>query len=97
MVKHHPRIGIITNIELDHPDRYQDIQEVISIFQTFAEHCETLIGCVDDPIIREELAPTISYGLQPDSKADYTAKSVTYHDLGCRASIWERGGSVWES
>ena len=32
LVKHHPSIGVITNIELDHPDRYQDIQEVISIF-----------------------------------------------------------------
>lgn len=91
LVKHHPSMGVITNIELDHPDRYQDIKEVISIFQTFAAQCNTLIGCIDDPIIKEELALTISYSLDPDSGADYTAQNVTYHSQGSDAQIWERG------
>ncbi|MEM8828074.1 MAG: UDP-N-acetylmuramate--L-alanine ligase [Cyanobacteria bacterium P01_G01_bin.19] len=91
LVKHRPSIGIITNIELDHPDRYQDIQEVVSIFQTFAAQCNTLIGCIDDPIVREELPLTISYSLDPASGADYIAKNVTYHDRGSDAEIWERG------
>ena len=91
LVKHHPRMGIITNIELDHPDRYQDIQEVVSIFQTFAGQCNTLIGCIDDPIVRDQLALTISYGLNPDLDADYTAKNITYHDRGSNSQIWERG------
>ncbi|MEO0847011.1 MAG: UDP-N-acetylmuramate--L-alanine ligase [Cyanobacteria bacterium J06648_1] len=96
LVKHHPSIGIITNIELDHPDRYQDIEEVVSIFQTFASQCQTLIGCIDDPIIRDELALTISYGLNPDSGADYTAKNVTYHAQGSDSQIWERGVCLGE-
>ncbi|MEO1672217.1 MAG: UDP-N-acetylmuramate--L-alanine ligase, partial [Cyanobacteria bacterium J06631_2] len=91
LVKHHPAMGIITNIELDHPDRYQNIKEVIDIFQTFASQCQTLIGCIDDPIIRDELALTISYGLNPDLGADYTAKNVTYHAQGSSSEIWERG------
>ena len=91
LVKHHPSIGVITNIELDHPDRYQNIQEVIGIFQTFARQCKILIGCIDDPIIRDELALTISYGLNPDSGADYSAKNITYHAKGSEAEIWERG------
>ena len=96
LVKHHPSIGIITNIELDHPDRYQDIQEVISIFQTFARQCKTLIGCIDDPIVRSELALTISYSLNPDLGADYTAKKITYHGQGSDAEIWERGVCLGE-
>jgi UDP-N-acetylmuramate--alanine ligase len=96
LVKHHPSIGIITNIELDHPDRYQNIQEVVSIFQTFAGQCNTLIGCIDDPIIRDELALTISYGLNPDSSADYTAKNITYHAQGSNSQIWERGVCLGE-
>jgi UDP-N-acetylmuramate--alanine ligase len=91
LVKHHPSIGVITNIELDHPDRYQDLQEVINIFHTFAGQCNTLIGCIDDPIIRDELALTISYGLKPDLGADYTAKNITYHAQGSNSQIWERG------
>jgi UDP-N-acetylmuramate--alanine ligase len=96
LVKHHPSIGIITNIELDHPDRYQDIQEVVSIFQTFAGQCNTLIGCIDDPIIRDELALTISYGLNPELGADYTAKNITYHAQGSNSEIWERGSCLGE-
>ncbi|MCC0177693.1 UDP-N-acetylmuramate--L-alanine ligase [Waterburya agarophytonicola K14] len=96
LVKHHPSIGVITNIELDHPDRYQDIQEVIGIFQTFASQCNTLIGCIDDPIIREELALTISYSLDPDLGADYTAQNVSYHSQGSNAEIWSRGVCLGE-
>ncbi len=91
LVKHHPSIGVVTNIELDHPDRYQDLQQVVDIFQTFAGQCDTLIGCIDDPIIRDELAVTVSYGLNADLKADYTAKNITYHARGSEAEIWERG------
>ncbi|MEO0834895.1 MAG: UDP-N-acetylmuramate--L-alanine ligase [Cyanobacteria bacterium J06642_3] len=96
LVKHHPSIGVITNIELDHPDRYQDLGEVIDIFQTFAGQCSTLIGCIDDPIVREELALTVSYGLNPNSGADYTATNINYHSQGCNAEIWERGISLGE-
>ena len=96
LVKHSPSIGVITNIELDHPDRYQDIQEVIEIFQTFAAKCSTLIGCIDDPIIKDELPLTISYSLNPVSGADYTAKNITYHDSGSQAEIWERGVCLGE-
>ncbi|MEM7759526.1 MAG: UDP-N-acetylmuramate--L-alanine ligase [Cyanobacteria bacterium P01_A01_bin.40] len=96
LVKHHPSIGVITNIELDHPDRYQDIQEVINIFQTFAGQCNTLIGCIDDPIVREELALTISYGLSPNCGADYTATNITYHSQGSDSEIWEKGVCLGE-
>lgn len=91
LVKHHPSIGVITNIELDHPDRYQNIEEVVAIFQTFAQQCSTLVGCIDDPIVREELPLTISYSLNPNREADYTARNITYHDRGSDADIWERG------
>lgn len=91
LVKHHPSIGVITNIELDHPDRYQDLSQVIDIFQTFAGQCQTLIGCIDDPIVRDNLAITTSYGLNTDFKADYSAKNITYHSQGSEADIWERG------
>ena len=90
LIKHHPSIGVITNIELDHPDRYQDIQEVVDIFQTFAAQCNTLVGCIDDPLVAE-LPLTISYSLNPASGADYTVKEVNYHSLGSNAEIWSRG------
>jgi len=96
LVKHHPSIGIITNIELDHPDKYQDIQEVINIFQIFADQCQTLIGCIDDPIVRDELALNITYGLNPKLSPDYTATNIIYHARGSNSQIWERGACLGE-
>ena len=94
LVKHSPSIGIITNIELDHPDRYGDIKEVIEIFQTFAQQCQTVIGCLDDEVIRDNIALDISYSLNPATDADYTVTDVIYDAQGTQAQVWERGKSL---
>ena len=91
LVKHAPAIGIVTNIELDHPDRYQNITEVIDIFQTFAHQCQTVIGCLDDEIVRQNLTLDISYGLNEELSPDYTAKNIKYQAQSTEAEIWERG------
>jgi hypothetical protein len=67
-------IGIVTNIELDHPDHYSTLDEVIDIFKTFAGRCQTLIGSIDCATVREQLQPTISYSLDVDTGADYTGR-----------------------
>lgn len=91
LIKFAPKIGVITNIELDHPDHYATIDEVIQTFKTFAGQCDTLVGCIDNTEVREILRPTISYALQPKLKADYTVDQVTYHAEGTTARVWERG------
>lgn len=91
LVKFAPKIGVVTNIELDHPDHYATLDEVIEIFQTFAGQCETLIGCIDNAEVRQILRPTISYALQPELGADYTVDQVNYHAGGTTARVWERG------
>lgn len=91
LVKFAPKIGVITNIELDHPDHYATLDEVIEIFQTFAKQCETLIGCIDNAEVRQIVRPAISYALQPELEADYTVNQVNYHAGGTTAYVWERG------
>jgi UDP-N-acetylmuramate--alanine ligase len=91
LIKHSPKVGIITNIELDHPDHYQSLTEVIEIFQTFAHQCETVIGCLDDEVIAQNISVDISYSLKEDSNADYVARHVNYHAQGSIASVWEKG------
>ncbi len=84
-------IGVITNIELDHPDHYETLEQVINTFQIFAQRCKTVVGCIDDVIVRDSLQPTISYSLQRNSGADYAVDEVTYGADGTRARVWERG------
>lgn len=96
LVKFAPRLGVITNIELDHPDRYAHLDEVIEIFQTFAGRCQNSIGNADCPIVRERLKPKITYSLDAQSKADYTVDQVTYSGQGTTARVWERGQVLGE-
>ncbi len=91
LVKLAPEIGIVTNIELDHPDHYHNLDEVIDIFKTFANHSQTLIGCIDCISVRDALKPSISYSLNIDSGADYTVDCITYRADGTTARVWERG------
>jgi len=93
LVKLSAEIGIITNIELDHPDHYQNLEQVIETFQTFAQRCKILIGCIDCPTVRDRLQPQISYSLQPTG-ADYTVSDVEYRADGTTATIWERGQAL---
>jgi UDP-N-acetylmuramate--alanine ligase len=94
LVKLAAEIGIITNIELDHPDHYTTLDEVIATFQTFAGQCQTLIGCLDSPIVRQVLQPQIGYSVRSDADAnaaDYTVAQVIYQADGTSAQVYERG------
>ncbi|MGH7999216.1 MAG: UDP-N-acetylmuramate--L-alanine ligase [Brasilonema sp.] len=94
LVKHSPEIGIITNIELDHPDHYGTLEEVVQIFQTFAKGCKTLVGSIDCATVRDRLQPGITYSLNPDSGADYTVSNVDYRADGTTAVVWEKGKTL---
>ncbi len=94
LVKHAPEIGIITNIELDHPDHYETLEEVIDTFQTFAQGCKTLVGSIDCHTVRDRFKPTISYSLYPEKGADYTVTNIDYRADGTTALVWEKGKAL---
>ncbi|MDM9385473.1 UDP-N-acetylmuramate--L-alanine ligase [Chlorogloeopsis sp. ULAP01] len=94
LVKHAPEIGIITNIELDHPDHYGNLEEVVEIFQTFAKSCKILVGSIDCATVRDRLQPTISYSLYQETGADYTVTNIDYRADGTTALVWERGKAL---
>ncbi|TAO02927.1 MAG: UDP-N-acetylmuramate--L-alanine ligase [Phormidium sp. SL48-SHIP] len=91
LVKFESKVGVITNIELDHPDRYQSLEEVTGIFRTFAQRCQTTIGCIDCEVVRDRLKPDITYSLDRTLGADYSADGLDLSADGTRAQIWERG------
>lgn len=94
LVKHAPEIGIITNIELDHPDHYETLEQVVDTFQTFAQSCKIVVGCIDCETVRSSIQPTISYSLYPDTNADYYVTDVDYRADGSRALVWEKGKAI---
>ncbi len=94
LVKLSSHIGVITNIELDHPDHYSSLDQIVDIFERFVAKCGTVIGSVDCPTVRERINPAIGYSLDAHSGADYIATNIIEEATGTTAEIIERGESL---
>lgn len=78
----HPKILVITNIELDHPDIYASVDAVREAFLKFAHQLPTdgiVIACGDNEQVRnlmkEYTGKIITYGFSPQN--DYVVKRVS--------------------
>lgn len=93
LVRHHPTFGIITNIELDHPDHYQSLEQLVAIFEQFAQQSKNVVACVDCPIVKKYIKADLTYSLNPQSGANYIATNIVHSPYGSQAEIWEKG--IW--
>jgi UDP-N-acetylmuramate--alanine ligase len=91
LVKFQSYIGILTNVELDHPDHYKDLDEVVQTFQEFTRRCQTVIGSIDCAVVKEHFNPAISYSLDRATGADYSVDNIEFGGSGTTAQVWERG------
>lgn len=61
-----PDVAVLTNVEPDHLDFYEDADEVQAAFASFAGQARMLVACWDDPGVRQSLwkaeAPILRYG-----------------------------------
>jgi UDP-N-acetylmuramate--alanine ligase len=92
-----PNIGIVTNIEADHLDYYQDLNDITSHFKTFIDGIIArggyLILNFDDPILRELGAPyrehVTWYGI--NAETFIMAKDIVATPQGSQFQLWING------
>ncbi len=79
-----PNVGIVTNIEHDHPDQFATAAEVQKAFQSFADQIQDLlIICADDPGAARLEVPgrgRVTYGLSPE--AEWRADEIRPNQAG---------------
>ncbi|MFN2465020.1 MAG: UDP-N-acetylmuramate--L-alanine ligase [Candidatus Dormibacteria bacterium] len=88
-----PEVGVVTNIEADHLDKYRDLEEIRRAFERFADRVSsTLVACVDDDGARRLLGvaagEVVGYGFD---SADVQAEDYRADAEGCvfrLASSW---------
>jgi UDP-N-acetylmuramate--alanine ligase len=84
-----PEIGVITNVEEDHLDHYEDREEIEAAFAAFAIRCERLVAFADDPGVRRALSgverPVVWYGFGPE--ADVTVSEPELGPDSARATV----------
>lgn len=84
-----PDYAIMTNIDFDHPDYYESIDDVIDAFQTFANQVKKgIFAWGDDEYLRKIKAnvPVYYYGL--DESDDFRAVDVKRTTKGSKFNVW---------
>ncbi len=88
---------MVTNIESDHLDHYQCLDNIVDAFEQYLRQLPAdgmAVVCVDCAHVRElkQKVPAhyITYGIRA-SQADYTAQNIHHTSLGAAADIFERG------
>lgn len=69
-----PDVAVVTNLELDHPEVYADLDDVRDAFAAFLSRRRptgSAVVCIDDPGVRSILprmdAPVVTYGASPEA------------------------------
>ena len=81
-----PTFSIITNIEEEHMDCYNDLDDLYNSFTQFANAVPfygAVVACIDSPgvqtILPKVKRPIITYGLS--SQADIRAENIEFHEM----------------
>lgn len=93
-----PKILVITNIELDHPDLFDNVEQLSSAFLKFAKQTEgKVIACLDDGEVRKlkkEVGNMITYGFSKD--ADFVIDKISHKKDGLFFWVENNGTSLGE-
>jgi UDP-N-acetylmuramate: L-alanyl-gamma-D-glutamyl-meso-diaminopimelate ligase len=96
----HPRIALLTSIEFDHADIYQDLNHVREAFTTFLAQMPSggeVVAWGDSPLVRQVSlhcpVPVLSYGLNGD--ALWQARDLEPKGAGMNFSVYLQG-KFWE-
>ena len=86
-----PDYLIMTNIDFDHPDYFEGIEDVFDAFQSMALNVKQgIIACGDDEYLQKIHAnvPVVYYGLSADN--DFQAQNVQETDEGTSFEVYVR-------
>ncbi len=79
----YPKIGVITNIEFDHPDLYSTMDQIRHEFLNFSNNISengTLVACIDDletpKLLKEYKGHSITYGFSKNADLNMGRLSI---------------------
>ena len=71
LVRFNPNIGIITNLELEHVDHYQNLEDLIKTMKQFANNCKYLLTNFDCKNLRNNVQDSKWFSIQKTYNIDY--------------------------
>ncbi len=92
-----PTVAVITNIELEHLDCYENLDELNQAFTQFANAVPfygRIVACLDEPNVQALLPhlqrPVTTYGLAP--QADVQARKAKFREISTEFELLVPGG-----
>jgi len=96
-----PTLAVVTTLDEEHMDYYNNMQNMKSAFLDFLNSVPfygTAILCLDDPNLQSLLPKiekrTITYGLK--TQADYTAREISVSELKTNFTVFYQGKKLGE-
>ncbi|WP_018921755.1 UDP-N-acetylmuramate--L-alanine ligase [Salsuginibacillus kocurii] len=89
---YHPDYAVMTNIDFDHPDYFEDINDVVDAFEEMASQVKkAIIACGDDEHLQtlNAAVPIIYYGIDGDH--DFNANKIETTPAGTTFDVTVRG------
>lgn len=90
-----PNYVIMTNIDFDHPDYYESIEDVFSAFQSMAENVnKAIVAFGDDPYLRQLKVdvPVYYYGVEEND--DFRATNIERSTQGSAFDVSFKGQAI---
>ena len=94
LVKFRPQLGLITNLELDHTDHYDGLDDLISTMRRFADGCDQVLANHDCLILREHIQPNAWWSVTSADGVDFAALPLQLDGDRCHARFYEHGAPV---
>ncbi len=69
-----PTLGVVLNVQYDHPDFYRDEKQIIDAYGRFCAQCDKTIIFGDDPICKSLCSSPVTFGLKEGN--DYRAVNI---------------------
>lgn len=95
---YNPEYAIINNVEMDHPDFFKDLDDVINTFQNFANNSQhVIINMDDEPSMRlQENGNKFFYFSKENPKADMYMQNLEKNSTGFSFDLYFQGQMLGE-
>ena len=91
IAKFEPSLGVITNLELEHIDYYENLDELIVKIKKFSVNCKELIANYDCPNLMNNFKPKYWWSIKKTKQIDFAAEIVCSKKDKFIVNYFERG------
>ena len=96
LVKFNPSLGLITNLELDHTDHYNSLNDLIATMLTFSKGCGRVLANYDCPVLKTHFQPDAWWSVDTVEGVTYAAQPKQLDGDRCVADFFEKGQLIGE-